>query len=317
MSQQPEFDHFEPVDRVVNNDPREQLRSARADYQSPDAQQIGEQKIYPSPRKRRRWLLPLAVITAALALLAGQHYVLEGLGHVFFSQGRPYSDNQSKSSQSNSPPGLTDVLPEQAFSVQGTPSLTIKDPDGMVQIHRGDNNRVVIHPTLRCAQVCTRKNVHLKAETNGINNPGITVQADFPDHDSLDLDITVPATSNIEATNEAGDLTLNGVSGRMDLTADAGMLTFENGVIQEKSAFKDKAGSITFDGALAPNGDYNFKDQAGSIDMTLPADSAFTLDVNSDAGQINNEFGSDTIGTNPTSRIHASTTAGEIHIHKK
>lgn len=321
MNQQPEFEYPEQIKRVVNNDPREQRSSPGADYQPPEymaSYQTGAQKIYPPrSRKPRRWLWALAVIPAIPALLFGLQYALAGLHSPFSSQVSSHSSDQDSPGRNHAAFGASSILPQQSFSVQGIPNLTIKDPAGSVQIHRGNNDSVVIHPTLRCDHVCSRNDVSFKAETNGTTNPDITVQADFPDHDSVDLDITVPETSNIEVTDGAGDLTLNGVSGQMDLTAEAGALTFENGTIHGKSTFRDKAGAITFDGALAPDGDYSFKNEAGAIDMTLPADSAFALDARSGAGLVTNEFGSDTIGANPTSHVRASTTAGAVNIHKK
>src|SRR5690242_4465487 len=111
MGQRSEFEYTEQTSRAeaqANVDSREQFGDARARSQSSDyiaAQPMGDQKIYPQRRrKRRRWLWFIALILIIiLALVMGSNYF------------------------PNSVFGKTQSLPQQTFSVSGTPNLVIND----------------------------------------------------------------------------------------------------------------------------------------------------------------------------------------------
>lgn len=61
--------------------------------------------------------------------------------------------------------------------------------------------------------------------------------------------------------------------------------------------------TINFVGALNPNGTYKFVTQTGSVNLDLPADSAFFLQNVVETGDFENEFGNDVIGNSPRATL--------------
>lgn len=127
--------------------------------------------------------------------------------------------------------------------------------------------------------------------------------------DSGDFSVShVKGSLTLNTTNK--DLTLDDVEGRVDLT--------------------DKRGDISLHFTVPPHDDIRIADESGNIDITLPANSSFTISAISRGGQIENDFagsalksstsGQTTIlqGTYGTGgpRITLSTTYGTISIHK-
>lgn len=302
MSQQSEFEYAEQAgraERSTSTDPREQASETEAQSRPSDyiaAQAMGDQKIYPQqrPRRRHRWLWAVIIVVIVLALLSGGGYF------------------------SNSAFSKTQALPQQTFSVSGTPNLVINDATGTVKIQRGDSNSVVIDATAHGSLFSNPGSDTVDVKQDG-NILKVLVGQDGSifNHGSVDLDITLPQTSNLQVTVNAGSLDVNGVSGQMDLKVDAGALNFENGTISGQSVFKDDAGAINFNGSIAANGNYDFEDNAGAINLTLPSSVPFTLDASSDVGKVNNDFGSNTIGDNPTSTVHVHTDVGAVNIHQQ
>lgn len=300
MSQQSEFEYSEQVHRegrAMNTDPREQSQPYQPDYVG--AQPMGGQKIYPQgprPRRRHRWLWTLVIIVVIMALLGG----FGGLSNTVFSR--------------------TTALQQHSFTgLTATPQLVVHDSAGSVTIHTGDTNSVVVSATEHTGLFSDPNAVQYKVGQTGntievdVNEPS----ASFLSFGRVDLNITLPSTSNIQATVNAGSIDVNGVSGQMDIKADAGTVNFENGTISGNSNFEANAGTINFNGELAPNGNYTFQANAGTINITLPADSAFILDATANAGSVNNDFGSNTVGSNPTSHVQAHANAGTVNIRKK
>ncbi len=306
MSQQSEFEYSEQARRegqAINADPREQSgwsetqnQPYQADYVA--ARPMGGQKIYPPqrPRRRRRWLWALVIIVVIVALLGG----FSGLSNTVFSR--------------------TTILPQRTFSVSAEPQLVIKDSAGTVTIHTGSSNRVQVSATEHTGLFSNSNDVQYT-----VQQTGNTIEVDVDQSGasflsgSVDLSITLPSVSDIQATINAGSMDIDGVSGLINVQDNAGSINFEDGTIKDGSSFQDNAGSITFDGSLASSGGtYEFNTNAGSIDITLPADSSFTLDATTDAGSVSNDFGSNTVGSNPTNtQLHAHTDAGSVSVHRK
>ncbi len=300
MSQQSEFEYAEQADRAegsTSQDPREQVSETEPQSRSSSdiaAQAMGDQKIYPRQRRRqRRWLWIVIIVVIVLALLSGGYF-------------------------SNSAFSRSQRLPQQTFSVSGTPNLVINDATGTVKIQRGDSNSVVIDATAHGSLFSNLSTDTVDAKQDGnIINVLVGQNGSIFNHGSVDLNITLPQNSNLQVTVNAGSLDVNGVSGQMDLKVDAGALNFENGTISGQSTFKDDAGAINFNGSIAANGNYDFEDNAGAINLTLPSSVPFTLDASSDVGKVNNDFGSNTIGDNPTSTVHVHTDVGAVNIHQQ
>lgn len=273
-------------DRSINTDPREQ-RPPR-DYMG--AEPLGAQKIYPqSPRRRRRGLWGFLGIILLLVLLSG--------GAVIFNQA--YKKSQA--------------LAEQSLHLAGTPTIIIDDAAGSVKIHKGSGDQIVLDATAHGRLFSNLSGDQAKLTRNA--NGTITISVVVVNQDSVDLDITLPQNSNIQANMNSGRLDIDGVSGLMNLKMDNGDLNYENGTLANGSAFHDNTGTITFKGSFAASGSYDFQNNTGAINLSLPSSASFTLDASANLGTVRNQFGTDTVGSNPASvTIHAHTNTGIVTI---
>lgn len=311
---------------VFNPDPREQgprQEGSNQEYQagySATGQQYGE-KVYPTRSTRRRgrfrWLrITLLVVLVLIILSAGSY----GVNQAF---------------------GKSATLTTQSFTVQKVPNLVIRDSLGTVHIQTGGSENIVIKGTKYTGFFGNLNDVQVNETLVG-NELDVTVQSNtqgpgFLNQGRVDLNITVPTATNIQDTTNAGSLNIDGVTGQMNLQANAGSINVKNATLENgstfvanagsinvknanldgSSTFKANAGSINYSGTLSPKGNYDFQANAGSINLTLPASSSFILNASVNAGSVNNGFGSDTVGSAPFANISAHADAGSINIHKK
>jgi hypothetical protein len=319
MGQQSEFEyqeHFASRAQQGNFDPREQPRYWEPEQQN-EAYQAGYaaamrqhmeglqgQKIYPQPRQRRR-RRPLRIVVAIIFILI---LMLGGLG--FFMSYFSMTNFQWVPLQSRT------------FSVRTMPKIIVMTSATTVTFHTGIGNMVGVTGSVTGIPTGNdngQSNVvkldaqqDINANTITINEQAYSSMSD----QNMTLDITLPANSDIEATLSAGDINIDGVSGTMNVTTNAGNIDFQNGTLTGTSSFQD-SGIITFHGSLANKGDYTFGNTAGPINLTLPVNSAFTLDAKNNPGNVSNAFGANRVGTHPSSQLHVKDSTGEITINKR
>lgn len=318
MGQQFEFEQMNNQRPAINTDPREQTgQASQTNYPYHDMGNRSGQKIYPTNRRRRRWPVVVLIVVLVLGLL--------GAASVF----------------GQSVFGKTIALPQHSFQVSGTPTLVIKNDTGKIQIHRGDVNQVSVKASEHTGlfsnpddvQVTTTQNAN-EIDVIVTNKKGFSIGLNY---ESIDLDVTLPSTSNIQATIDTGSIQINDISGQMNLIADTGSIdvehgdlssnsnlkadtgsiTFKQGTISGQTLFSTDTGEITFDGKLTPGGTYNFTTDTGSVDISLPSDTSFSLDATVSTGSVNNDFGSNVVGSGPSSKVQVHTDTGSIDIHKK
>jgi DUF4097 and DUF4098 domain-containing protein YvlB len=154
--------------------------------------------------------------------------------------------------------GPYSVHEEKRYSVAGTPDLQLTTFDGSMEIRSWDRAEILIEVEKRAADKTTAESIVVKADQSGNT---ITIDVTRPDGGPLRfrnapsarIVASVPRRCNITARSGDGSISIERVTGRIDLhTADGSMRGF------------DLAGSIrvnTQDGSL------RFEDIAGSIDM--------------------------------------------------
>jgi len=217
----------------------------------------------------------------------------------------------------------SDTFPGRIFKVSTMPKITVTAETGGVRFHTDTNNNNIV--TVVATQIDTGLfgktqivNVNATQDANA-NTININEQktSSISTNTYVDLDITLPANSDIQASLNSGAITIDGVSGAMNLKDNSGTIDIENSTLTGTSNIRENAGDIIFRGSITNAGDYTFENNGGTIDLALLANSAFTLDSKDDIGKVNNEFGSNTVGTNPTSQIHVKDHTGTITIHKQ
>ena len=315
---------YEP--RNINTDPREQGQGppqqepmAGGFYNGLEQQQMGGAKLRPQRRRRRAlWFLPILLLVVVLAIGA----VVSRTGSF-----------QSHSSR--------DSLPVGTFTVSGIPTLVIHDDTGVIHIHTGSagDATIIVNVTRHGTGMmgANGNDMHVNYTQNG-NTIDINAQAGSNGMSSgdrsIDLDITTPNASNIQADTGSGTVDLSGVtgqitaesgsgdihvdniSGQITLTTGSGGIEANHTALKEQSQFKTGSGSIQFEGSIDPQGNYGFETGSGSIDVTLPSNSTFHLEPSTGSGSVNNEFGSNDVGNEPRPTLTLETGSGSINLYK-
>jgi hypothetical protein len=183
----------------------------------------------------------------------------------------------------------------QQFTVTGTPSIRVDNSDGSVVVHGGPAGAVTVDATISAsgssAAAAQRdlKNITVSATQSGNT---ISIQTSLSGSSSpfhprtVDLVITVPATSNISVTLLAGNVDVSGVTGAVNATLEAGNFNAQGLTLQDNSQIEVVFGSLLLDGTLAPGASADVTVQRGEATFTLPAATATHLSATADAGSI-------------------------------
>jgi hypothetical protein len=123
---------------------------------------------------------------------------------------------------------------------------------------------------------------------------------------SVAIDATVPGAANLHLQANTGGIDVTGISGQLSLRSDTGTLAATQGVLAAGSQLSTNTGTVTFDGAIGPQGSYQFVTNTGSVNVTLPATPAFHVDVSTNTGSVWTDF--------PGLMVqHPSLTSSEMH----
>ncbi len=179
------------------------------------------------------------------------------------------------------------------FSVSGHPRILVNNEVGTIHVNAGsDVNTVTVQTkrhTQRFGKAANKSRVRYEQQDNGneisarverVLMPGINLPQ------SIDFDITVPGNTDLELTTSVGDIWVTGISGQLSLQSDTGSIYVRNGLLTENSLLKTSLGSVNFHEAIDPHGTYQFVTETGSINVTLPDDTAFELDASTNLGSI-------------------------------
>ena len=85
------------------------------------------------------------------------------------------------------------------------------------------------------------------------------------------------------------------------------LLVISQAVLAAGSQLSTNTGTVTFEGAIGPQGSYQFVTTTGSVNVTLPASPAFHVDASSTTGSVWTDF--------PGLMVqHPSMTSSEMHV---
>lgn len=235
-------------------------------------------------------------------------------------------------------PGYTNTVTEtpRHFAVSATPTVVINNDIGSIHVQSGDaGSDVTIQATKHAGLGSNVNNVQVSYSQNSSANV-ITVNVDrtsnasFFNSPSVDFQVTVPNNASLELKTNTGGLDVNGVSGRMSVRSNTGSVEVRNGVLNSGSMLNSNTGSITFNGSINKTGSYQFMTNTGSVNVTLPASSAFHLDASTDTGSITSDFPGvyvqhpnftgavvhSDVGSSPQATITMTTNTGSINLHQ-
>lgn len=173
---------------------------------------------------------------------------------------------------------------------------------------------------------------------------GNTVIVDANTVESRLLDITVPATTSLKISTNTGNIEVDGISGQMVLLTNGGSIIVTNSTLTNASlinantsaikvlqstlsgpvTLSNNQGTITFDGSIAAQGNYQFLSNQGPIDVTLPRTASFHIDADVTTGSITADFPGvevqqsaihSDVGASPHAQITLTSNNADIHLH--
>ena len=250
-------------------------------------------------------------------------------------------------------------LPGRTFSVVEQAELSIHTDAGNVRILRGRSDQVEVRGTYYVSKLFGEGREEPIFYTQDGNRIDVNIKhwsfLRFFNVGYVNVEVHVPATSDVQIQCNAGTLDISGVSGRVNgstnagtimvasshladgssLHTNAGTITIRRSTLrghghtnagtisiveselQDNTAFTTDAGTIHFEGTLSPGGDYLFKTSAGTIDAILPSDSTFELAAHTDLGTVSNDFRSDRVGRGPYAHLKLKSSMGTVSVRKK
>ncbi|HEY7833966.1 MAG TPA: hypothetical protein VIG30_10385 [Ktedonobacterales bacterium] len=225
--------------------------------------------------------------------------LIKGLGNILGKFGRG--------------PEVTDSI-SKAFEVGLAPSLTVRNPVGTVRVVAGGEGQMALVATRRVHGVTTdATQADLDAITVNCTQEGdavrVEVKVSQPVIGSLthrvDLALTVPAATQLDAQLNAGNMEVSGLRGRIGVRLDAGNLELKDtsgpvtamvsagnaeasGItLVDGSRFTLSAGRLALGGALAAGASVEVRVDAGRARLTLAPNTATHLVASAEVGSIN------------------------------
>lgn len=312
----------------VNTDPREQRQEQFYGEHSYAGAKLDPRQY--RPRRRTPWFL-IVLVLLALILAGGS---LAAHTAVLGSYQGP--------------------IPTRTFT--GVSQLVIDDTSGDINIHPGDTSGITVSGTKYVYGLGASPNdLQVQYEQTGST---LTVKAEngfslFEGDRGINLDITVPRTLGLTVQEVSGDVTVqditgpvnletvsgdikandlngqislsttsgdikaNAINGQVALSTTSGGIEVDHAQLHGQTTLHSTSGSISVTGSLDPNGSYHMDTTSGDIQLTLPANSSFQLADSATSGDIHNDFGSQVVGNAPHAILSLDTTSGDISVRKQ
>ena len=201
------------------------------------------------------------------------------------------------------------------ITVGAHPKIVIDRNDGSVHITAGANGQVSIQAT---------GNTYGGGITYQKSENVITFNLDNVETNNVNL--TVPPLTDLDITTNAGDITVDGVSGQIALSTNGSSLTATRVTFSGNSKMDVNGGNITFNGTLDPASNDVFDNNDGIIGLTFPANGAFHVDASSNGSDkiasdfpqivVSGDVAHGDVGNTPRAQVTVTTNAGTIHIYK-
>jgi Putative adhesin len=247
----------------------------------------------------------------------------------------------------------------QDLSVSGVPLLHLNSNATDVTILAGTDHSAVRILVQKHAQAINNASAQaglnrMKVTTTQSGDT-IDVETHFTDetgiilhHEWMDLTITVPPSTHLDLTTRAGDVTITGISGTMQLTSEAGDIAINNSALEGTSTIHSDAGnirlqsviadthtsiittagSVDFNGMVESGASFSVHTDAGDVTLQLPRDTSAHFSATTNFGNVTidpiwpisvtketaNSSANGTMGASPSATISVTTSAGDIRV---
>ena len=177
---------------------------------------------------------------------------------------------------------------DRTLSVSGAVNLDLTTGSGDVVIKAGSTNQVVIHGTVRennewfsssdAAVHQVESNPPIQQNGNGIRI-GYNLPEDVRRHISINYEITVPASTEVQAQSGSGNVEVSGVRSEVQAQSGSGDISARD--IGGRVHLQTGSGNIRAESVAAP-----FYGQTGSGDIEANLTGAGDVDVHTGSGTV-------------------------------
>jgi hypothetical protein len=210
---------------------------------------------------------------------------------------------------------------EHRFIVDGQATLVLNNRAGDIEIKRGANHSVEIKSVRTSrGRFARTENAQSDYEQRGDK---ILVKEQhwgrgaWRSKVTINYTILLPEQSDIHIAQNEGAIGIEGIRGKISISMNAGDVNLKGVNLKGQSVVGLNGGNITINGSLEKGGRTTLRSNIGSIDVTLPAGSAFQFNRHTMLGNVGNQFGNQTLGKPPYAQLEAYTNVGSIHLWKR
>ncbi len=138
------------------------------------------------------------------------------------------------------------------FAAGGT--LHVRLSVGDLNIRRGDSSRIALRYTVKSRHERNVKDAHVDFDVHG-NDASIEFHPTSHSNTSFDVEIEVPANTNLDVNAKVGDVTVEGIEGDKDLQLGVGDIR----IVRESGSYRlvrasTGVGDMSSDGYGEPSG---------------------------------------------------------------
>ncbi|MGD9048743.1 MAG: hypothetical protein PVF77_11880 [Anaerolineae bacterium] len=175
---------------------------------------------------------------------------------------------------------------EEAFVVGETPSLKIDNFAGNVTVRAGERDVIRVVATKKAPHIGDLGRIEIQIDEQ---DGGLAIRTSKPSgftNASVELEITAPASTRLDLDNGAGNVDVDGLTGKIDAHTGAGNMDVRGAA--GTARLDTGAGNIDYQGM--PQGECRFETGAGNIRLVLPADLNVQADLDTGLGNIDVDY---------------------------
>lgn len=227
----------------------------------------------------------------------------------------------------------------QSIAVTNPASLVVQSDVVDLHISASNTNQITVKTTRRASALThglAQRALDQMSTDVSSSDDTVTITTRLPDFNTglgvnqidMRVDVTVPATTNLDISSDVGNVDVRGVNGTMTITSNAGNLTLRNATLAGISTLRNDAGNITCVCALDDSASSVFSTVAGNISLMLPRATSASLTATAGTGNVTIDpvwrlpvtrkdagaVASGDLALGPTGSITAQSTVGNITV---
>jgi hypothetical protein len=206
-------------------------------------------------------------------------------------------------------------------------NLNLFTNGGTVKLHAGSGRQIAGTYTTHSDKIEVDRTVTADKMRVSLHSHSLSDQKPSPDEVRVDYDLSVPAGVSVTVVTASAPITIDGISGDIELASETGQITVSNvskvhvhvrgvtapvslshisnghvevtsvgGLVQLVDVMGPlvkvgtSSGNISYRGDCSGGGEYSLTTHSGAIDVSLPETASFDLSARSGPGLVQNDF---------------------------